>query len=46
LKKGEQAAEMEVEINEQGMEIEEPTNAVPEPITTLDEYYSRQGVSV
>lgn len=46
LKKGEKAAEMEVEINEQGMEVEESGNVVAEPITTLDEYYQRQGVSV
>ncbi len=36
---------MEVEVTEQGMEVEE-TNAVPEPITTLDEYYQKQGLTV
>lgn len=48
LKKGEQAAEMEVEVNEQtGMEIEEETKQAPqEPLVTLDEYYKQQGIQI
>ncbi len=46
LKKGQQAAENEVEITENGMEIEEGVTAPQEPITTLDEYFQKQGVNV
>ena len=43
LKKGEQAAEMEVEVNEQtGMEVEDENKQAPqEPLVTLDEYYKQ-----
>ncbi len=48
LKKGEQAAEMEVEVNDQnGMEIEDQSTQAPqEPLVTLDEYYKQQGVQI
>ena len=32
---------MEIEVTEQGMEVEETENAVQEPIVTLDEYYQK-----
>lgn len=48
LKKGQKAAEMEVEIGDKnGMEVEEEGNVAPqEPLVTLDEYYKQQGITI